>query len=102
MTPADEQHFIQLWHEGASQQEIAASLRVPLGTVKSRASALARQGKIQARPRGGAYPMQRHQAALAGVSNRVSRDRLPGSNREIFGVKVLRLTIQGVVSSLTK
>jgi hypothetical protein len=30
------------------------------------------------------------------------RGGLPGSNREIFGAKELRLTIQGVVSSLTK
>jgi hypothetical protein len=29
-----------------------------VGTIKSRATALARQGKIQARPRGGAYPRQ--------------------------------------------
>jgi DNA-directed RNA polymerase specialized sigma24 family protein len=67
VTPADEATFIQLWQKGASQQAIAVRLGVPLGTVKSRAAALARQGKIQARPRGGAYPMQRHQAALAGV-----------------------------------
>jgi hypothetical protein len=40
---------------------------VPIGTIKSRASALARQGKIQARPKGGAYPHQRHQAAMEPV-----------------------------------
>jgi DNA-binding transcriptional MocR family regulator len=59
MTPADEQVFITLWTQGASQQNLAARLGVPVGTIKSRASALARQGKIQPRPRGGAYPHQR-------------------------------------------
>jgi transposase len=68
MTPADETTFIALWQQGASQQELAQRLGVPIGTIKSRASALARQGKIQARPKGGAYPRQRHQADLAGVS----------------------------------
>jgi hypothetical protein len=65
VTPADEATFIVLWQQDASQQEIAARLGVPIGTVKSRASALARQGKIQARPKGGAYPHQRHQARQA-------------------------------------
>jgi hypothetical protein len=67
MTPADEATFIALWQEGTSQQEIAARFGVPVGTIKSRASALARQGRIQARPKGGAYPHQRHQAAIAPV-----------------------------------
>jgi len=69
MTPADESLFITLWQQGASQQELAARLGVPVGTIKSRASALARQGKIQARPKGGAYPWQRHQAAMAPVQS---------------------------------
>lgn len=68
MTPTDEATFITLWQQGTSQQELAARLGVPVGTIKSRASALARQGKIQPRPKGGAYPRQRRQAALAGVS----------------------------------
>lgn len=42
MTPAAEATFITLWTQGASQQEMAAHLGVPLGTIKSRASALAR------------------------------------------------------------
>jgi hypothetical protein len=58
MTPADEATFITLWQQGASQQAIAARLGVPVGTVKSRAHSLSRQGKIEARPRGGAYPHQ--------------------------------------------
>jgi hypothetical protein len=32
------------------------ALGIPRGTVKSRAYTLARQGKIQPRPRGRAYP----------------------------------------------
>jgi hypothetical protein len=64
VTPADEATFVTLWQQGASQQELAAQLRVPVGTIKSRASALARQGKIQARPKEGAYPRQRHQTAM--------------------------------------
>jgi winged helix-turn-helix DNA-binding protein len=59
MTPADEAAFIALWQQGASQQELATRLGVPVGTIKSRAAALARQGKIKARPKGGAYPRQR-------------------------------------------
>jgi hypothetical protein len=71
MTPDDEATFIALWQQGASQQERAARLGMPIGTIKSRASALARQGKIQARPKGGAYPRQRHQAAMAPVQRPV-------------------------------
>jgi hypothetical protein len=40
---------------------MAVRLGVRVGTIKSRASALARQGKLQARPRGGASPRQRAQ-----------------------------------------
>jgi hypothetical protein len=53
MTPAEEATFIQLWQQGASYPVIAAALSCPLGTVASRSSALAAQGKIQPRPRGG-------------------------------------------------
>jgi hypothetical protein len=67
MTPADEALFIQLWQQGASQQAIAARLGVPVGTVKSRASTLARQGKILPRPRGGAYPHRRIPAQPEGA-----------------------------------
>jgi hypothetical protein len=61
MTPDDEATFITLWQQGASQQALAERLGVPVGTIKSRAAALARQGKIQPRPRGGAYPRQKAQ-----------------------------------------
>jgi Homeodomain-like domain len=54
MTPDDEATFIQLWQEGASYKAIAQALGCPLGTVASRSAALAAQGKIVPRPRGGA------------------------------------------------
>jgi hypothetical protein len=62
MTPTDEATFIALWQEGASYRDIAAALGCPLGTVASRAAALAAQGKITPRPRGGSYPQQRASA----------------------------------------
>jgi DNA-directed RNA polymerase specialized sigma24 family protein len=62
MTPADEAHFITLWNEGASYRELAQALGCSLGTVASRSAALAAQGKIQPRPRGG-----RRAKALQGV-----------------------------------
>ena len=62
MTPADEATFITLWLQGLSQEAIAQHLGIPIGTVKSRAHTLAHQGKIQARPRGSAYPRQQAQA----------------------------------------
>jgi transposase len=58
MTPAEEARFIQLWQEGTETAAIAQALGIPVGTVKSRAHTLARQGKQQARPRRGAYPRQ--------------------------------------------
>jgi transposase len=73
MTPTDEATFIALWQQGASQQELAQRLGVPVGTIKSRAAALARQGKIQARPEGGAYPRQRHQARQGEAPSTVHR-----------------------------
>jgi hypothetical protein len=62
MTPAEEAEFIQLWQQGASYKVIAATLRYPLGTVASRSAALVAQGKIQPRPRGGAYLSRRVKA----------------------------------------
>jgi DNA-binding transcriptional MocR family regulator len=61
MTAADEAQFIQLWQQGASYQAIAQALGCPLGTVASRSAALAAQGKIHPRPRGGS-PSRRAQA----------------------------------------
>jgi hypothetical protein len=62
MTPTEEAEFIALWQHGASYRELAAVLRCPLGTVASRSAALVAQGKIQPRPRGGAYPSRRAKA----------------------------------------
>jgi hypothetical protein len=59
VTPTEEARFIALWTTGTAATAIAQALGVPVGTVKSRAHALARQGKIQARPKGGAYPRQK-------------------------------------------
>ena len=68
MTPTEEARFIALWNAGTETAAIAQALGIPRGTVGSRAHALQRQGKIQARPKGGNYPRQRAQAALSGVS----------------------------------
>jgi hypothetical protein len=62
MTPADEATFIELWNAGTETAAIGRQLGIPRGTVSSRAATLVRQGKIQPRPRGGAYPKQRAQA----------------------------------------
>ena len=78
MTPDEERAFIALWNAGTETATIARQLGIPQGTVFSRAHTLVRQGKIQPRPRGGAYPTQRRQAALARVSAGVSaRTPLP-------------------------
>jgi hypothetical protein len=61
MIPADEARFIALWSQGASYRALAQALGCALGTVATRAKRLAAQGKIQARPRGGAYPRQHAQ-----------------------------------------
>jgi hypothetical protein len=63
MTPIEEAHFIQLWQAGTETAAIAQALGCPVGTVSSRAYALRRQGKIAARPMGGAYPKRVRQAA---------------------------------------
>jgi hypothetical protein len=58
MTAAEEAQFIALWEQGASYRELAAALRCPLGTVASPSAALAAQGKVQPRQRGGAKARQ--------------------------------------------
>jgi hypothetical protein len=59
MTLAEEQTFIALWTAGLETAVIAQRLGIPIGTVKSRAHALAHAGKLTPRPRGGAYPRQK-------------------------------------------
>jgi DNA-binding transcriptional MocR family regulator len=61
VTLAEEARFIALWNAGTETAAIARQLGIPRGTVSSRASALAKQGKIQPRPKGGAYPRQQAQ-----------------------------------------
>jgi GcrA cell cycle regulator len=67
MTPADEARFIQLWTQGVDSAEIGRQLGIPRGTVSSRAKRLVAQGKIQPRPRGGAYPKQKALARQDGA-----------------------------------
>jgi hypothetical protein len=73
MTPAEEAAFIALWTQGASYRDIAQAQGCALGTVGSRASALVAQGKIQPRPRGGAYPKQKALARQDGAPSPVQR-----------------------------
>jgi hypothetical protein len=86
MTPTDEATFIALWTQGVDTWEISRQLGIPRGTVSSRAKRLVEQGKIQPRPRGGAYPKQKAlarqdgtgvSADTPGVSRRVSSDTPP-------------------------
>jgi hypothetical protein len=65
MTRDEELIFIQLWQQGLAQDAMARLLSIPRGTVSSRAYTLVRQGKIRARPRGGAYPKQQALARSA-------------------------------------
>jgi hypothetical protein len=74
MTPADEATFITLWQQGLETAAIAQALGIPRGTVSSRAHTLARQGKIQARPRGGAYPRQKAQQRVELLPPQVDAD----------------------------
>jgi|SRR5882724_2429858 transposase len=57
--------FIDLWQQGLEIADIAQRLGVPYGTIQSRAHRLQREGKIQPRGRGGAYPRQRALARQA-------------------------------------
>jgi hypothetical protein len=82
MTPAEEATFIQLWQQGASYAVIARALLIPGGTVGSRATRLAKQGKIQPRPRGGSYPRQ--QALARQPRGKVSTDTRDDTPRAVF------------------
>jgi hypothetical protein len=77
MTPADEARFIQLWTQGVDSATIGQQLGIPRGTVSSRAATLVRQGKIQPRPRGGAYPKQRALARQDQAPVQTGADPLP-------------------------
>jgi hypothetical protein len=73
MTSAEEQEFIRLWNAGTETAAIAQQLGIPVGTVSSCASTLARQGKIQPRPKGGAYPRQKTLARQQPIPTPVQR-----------------------------
>jgi hypothetical protein len=90
-----EAEFIRMWQDGASQDAIAQALNIPVGTVKSRAHALAKRELIQPRPRGGAYPHQRSQEQAQrapGVSQETPRQEprvsinAPGVSHQTPGV----------------
>jgi DNA-binding transcriptional MocR family regulator len=74
MTPAEERQFIRLWQAEASYRDLAQALGCALGTVGSRAAALVVQGKIQPRPRGGAYPRRKALARQEGTPPAPTRD----------------------------
>jgi transposase len=61
MTPVDEATFIELWQQGLTTDAIAQRLGIKAGMARSRADSLQQAGKIQPRPRGGAYPRQKAQ-----------------------------------------
>jgi hypothetical protein len=81
MTPTEEARFIALWQQGASYRDLAQALGCALGTVGSRAAALVAQGKIQPRPRGGAYP-RRQALARQEDPPAPTRDTPAGATRE--------------------
>jgi transposase len=58
MTPDDEARFITLWQQGLSHDAMAQQLGCPVGTIKSRAHTLQKQGKLQPRQRGGTAPQR--------------------------------------------
>jgi hypothetical protein len=82
MTPAEEAAFIQLWNAGTESAEIGRQLGIPRGTVSSRASTLAKQGKIQPRPKGGSYPRQQAQGRTASPSQTPVQSRAEQSGAE--------------------
>jgi hypothetical protein len=77
MTPADEARVIALWNAGTETVEIGRQLGIPRGTVSSRAYTLVRQGKIQARPKGGNYPRSKAQghSGVEGGPSTIHRPR---------------------------
>jgi hypothetical protein len=105
MTPADEAEFIQLRNQGASYKAIAQAQRCPLGTVASRSAALAAQGKITPRQRGGAKarqggtpaPVQRPVQSLDTGAVQAISTEVEQLKADVHG---LRLIVQSVVDRL--
>jgi hypothetical protein len=78
MIPDDEAHFIALWQQGLSHDARARQLGIPVGMVKSRAYTLQQRGRIQPRPRGGAYPSLRgRERSGAGEAVSAQTPRMP-------------------------
>lgn len=73
MTPAEEALFLALYHQGQTYRQMAATLGCALSTVAAWASALAAQGKITPRPRGGASPRRKALAGQEGTPAPVQR-----------------------------
>jgi DNA-binding transcriptional MocR family regulator len=92
MTPADEGRFIELWTAGTDTAAIARALGIPRGTVSSRAHALQRQGKIQPRPRGGAYPAQKALARSDGTPTAPTSPVAPAAERKDIQQWTVRLS----------
>jgi len=105
MTPDEEATFIALWQQGASYKAIALALGCPLGTVASRSAALAAQGKITPRQRGGAKarqgdppaPMQRPVQTLDTGAVQAISTEVEQLKADMHG---LRLIVQSVVDRL--
>ena len=96
MTPADEAKFIQLWPQGLETTAIAQRLGIPRGTMASRAHTLVRQGKIQSRPRGGAYPRQKAQARQDESSVPVQRPVQSTDTGAVHGLDRLEDEVQSL------
>jgi hypothetical protein len=81
-----EPQFIELWQRGLDTAEIAHQLGIPRGTVGSRAKRLVEQGKIEPRPRGGAYPRQKALARQEGSPAPVQKPVQPTDTGAVQGV----------------
>jgi hypothetical protein len=98
MTPAEEARFIALWTAGTETAAIAQALGIPLGTVKSRAHTLARQGKISPRPRGGAYPRRTAQERSEGEGPPSTVHRPPSTvHPDTWELKPLKHSVRWTV-----
>jgi DNA-binding transcriptional MocR family regulator len=84
MTPAEDARFIQLRQAGTETAALAQQLGIPRGTVSSRAYALAKQGKISPRPKGGNYPRSKAQGRQEGIPAPPWPPRHPRRNGRTF------------------
>jgi hypothetical protein len=96
--------FIHLWQQGATYRQIATALGCPLGTVASRSAALVAQGKIQPRPRGGAYPSVRAKARQERIEAPTrAGPHLPAPTRESPAMTFIAVAeVQEILSTLKR